>query len=167
MNLYFRILLTLVANLFRRVRCNMTDRIVWKGRVLLNDIDVFGHMNNGRYLTLIGLALFDAGMKSGHFIDTLKYKYVYLFSHTDIQWFRPLHLFEKFSIQTQLHYWHGNKAYIDIRFINSKNQLAAKANYKVVIKSPIRKNVEWRDLVGSDIAPMRKPEIVEWLDRSA
>ena len=55
MNLYFRLVLTILkALLSKQVRCD--EKFVWKGRVLPNDIDAYGHMNNGRYITLLGLA---------------------------------------------------------------------------------------------------------------
>lgn len=169
MNLYFRVLLTLLKNIFTRNKSSVIDKMVWRGRVLLNDIDVFGHMNNGRYLTLMGLALFDAGIKSGNFLSTLKYKYIYLFSDTDIQWIKPLKLFERFSIESQLMYWEENKGYTEVKFVNQKNQIVAKANYKVVLKSPIRKGVIWRDLMNDNTfgtSPIPKPQFVERLDEN-
>jgi len=167
MNLYFRVLLTLLKNLFQRIRCSITDKMVWTGRVLPNDIDVFGHMNNGRYLTLIGLALFDAGIKSGNFKATVKFKYVYLFSNTDIQWIKPLRLFEKFSIESHLKYWEHNRAYVEVEFRNGKGQVVSKASYKVVIKSPVRRGVTWRDLMPADVLEARDTlDAIETLDAS-
>jgi len=66
MNLYFRLVLTIIrALLSEKVRCD--ENSVSKWRVLPNDIDAYGHMNNGRYLTLLGLAAIDAVIRTGLF----------------------------------------------------------------------------------------------------
>ena len=59
MNLYLRLIITLIKACFRRRTIQFGEKTIWKGRVLPNDIDVYGHLNSGRYVTLAGLAAFD------------------------------------------------------------------------------------------------------------
>jgi acyl-CoA thioesterase FadM len=64
MNLYLRLLLTLLRawRAPRIVPGASIERIL---RVLPNDLDVNGHMNNGRYLTVIDLMLVEYFVRTG------------------------------------------------------------------------------------------------------
>lgn len=64
MNLYLRLLLTLLRA-WRAPRLAPGDTLERRLRVLPNDLDVNGHMNNGRYLTLIDLMLIEYFVRSG------------------------------------------------------------------------------------------------------
>ncbi|TMH75049.1 MAG: acyl-CoA thioesterase, partial [Betaproteobacteria bacterium] len=54
MNLYFRLLITILKAL-RAPRVTPGDTVELALRVLPTDLDLNGHMNNGRYLTLVDL----------------------------------------------------------------------------------------------------------------
>jgi acyl-CoA thioesterase FadM len=70
MNLYLRLVwIWLHARFKPRIR--MGDTIEMRLRVLPNDIDVNGHMNNGRYMTIIDLALIEYFTRLG-FLKPLK-----------------------------------------------------------------------------------------------
>jgi acyl-ACP thioesterase len=56
MNLYLRLLWTLLRAPFKP-RIVLGDTIELKLRVWPNDLDVNGHMNNGRYMTITDLAI--------------------------------------------------------------------------------------------------------------
>ncbi len=58
MNLYFRLILTLLRA-WRRPHFAVGQTLERQFRVLPNDIDINGHMNNGRYLTLIDLMIIE------------------------------------------------------------------------------------------------------------
>ena len=64
MNLYLRLLWTLLRAL-RGPRIVPGDTLERAWRVLPNDLDINGHMNNGRYLTLIDLMLVEYFVRSG------------------------------------------------------------------------------------------------------
>ena len=64
MNLYFRLLLTLLRA-WRAPRLQPGDTLERTMRVLPNDLDVNGHMNNGRYLTIIDLMLVEYFVRTG------------------------------------------------------------------------------------------------------
>ena len=64
MNLYLRLLLTIVRS--RRLPAlDPWDTVSTPMRVLPNDLDTLGHMNNGRYLTMLDLARTELMMRSG------------------------------------------------------------------------------------------------------
>ena len=64
MNLYFRLFFTVMRALWApRVRPG--DTVELRLRVWPTDLDLNGHMNNGRYLTLVDLGLVTAFIRSG------------------------------------------------------------------------------------------------------
>lgn len=158
MNLYIRFFLTIIKALLPKNKINLTDKGIWKGRVLLNDIDIYGHMNNGRYLTLFGLAAFDVIMKSGLLLSTFKNKYMYIFDKTNIQFYKSLRLFEKYIIETQLVYWEGQKGYVESVVINQKKEIVARGTYRVVLKSPMKKDITWQKIMN--VLYLNPPEVV-------
>jgi acyl-CoA thioesterase FadM len=64
MNLYLRLLWTLLR-CWRMPRIAAGDTLVRSLRVLPNDLDINGHMNNGRYLTVVDLMLMEYFVRSG------------------------------------------------------------------------------------------------------
>jgi acyl-CoA thioesterase FadM len=64
MNLYLRLLWTLLRSA-RLHSIEPGDWIERRLRVLPNDLDINGHMNNGRYLTLVDLMLVEYFVRSG------------------------------------------------------------------------------------------------------
>lgn len=64
MNLYLRLLWTLLRAHFMRPLA-FTDTLSQRWRVLPNDLDINIHMNNGRYLTMVDLALVEFFSRTG------------------------------------------------------------------------------------------------------
>jgi len=64
MNLYLRLLWTLFRARFKP-RIVLGDTIELNLRVWPNDLDVNGHMNNGRYMTITDLAIVEYFSRSG------------------------------------------------------------------------------------------------------
>jgi acyl-CoA thioesterase FadM len=64
MNLYLRLLWAILRSQ-RLPRLQLGDTLQRTLRVLPNDIDINGHMNNGRYLTLIDLMLVEYFVRTG------------------------------------------------------------------------------------------------------
>jgi len=64
MNLYLRLLWTLLRGV-RQPTIEPGDWIERRLRVLPNDLDLNGHMNNGRYLTVLDLMLVEYFVRSG------------------------------------------------------------------------------------------------------
>lgn len=64
MNLYIRLIWTLLRARFKP-RIAVGDTIAMTLRVWPNDLDVNGHMNNGRYMTIIDLALIEYFTRNG------------------------------------------------------------------------------------------------------
>jgi acyl-CoA thioesterase FadM len=64
MNLYLRLLWALLR-CWRLPKLDPSDALERTFRVLPNDLDINGHMNNGRYLTVIDLMLIEFFVRTG------------------------------------------------------------------------------------------------------
>jgi acyl-CoA thioesterase FadM len=64
MNLYLRLIITFLHARWRP-RLTMSDLIELRFRVWPNDLDANGHMNNGRFMTILDLGIVDAVVRSG------------------------------------------------------------------------------------------------------
>src|SRR5208283_1173747 len=149
MNLYFRLVLTILkALLSKQVRCD--DKFVWKGRVLPNDIDAYGHMNNGRYITLLGLAAMSAVIRTGLAKSSLKRGYMFIWDQIQAQWYRPLKLFEKFTIEVRMLHCEGRNIYATGAFIKANGKVAAEINYRCCLKSRTRQSLDARETLKMD-----------------
>jgi acyl-CoA thioesterase FadM len=65
MNLYLRLLWTLLRA-WRLPRIRLDETLEREMRVWPGDIDINGHMNNGRYLTVIDLMLIEFFVRTGY-----------------------------------------------------------------------------------------------------
>ena len=149
MNLYFRLVLTIIrALLSEKVRCD--ENSVSKWRVLPNDIDAYGHMNNGRYLTLLGLAAIDAVIRTGLLKSSLKRGYLFIWDQSQVRWQRPLKLFEKFTIEIQMLYCEGRYLYATGIFVKKNGKIAAKIHYRCCLKSRKGENLDAREILAMD-----------------
>ena len=149
MNLYFRLVLTIIrALLSKRVRCD--ENTVSKWRVLPNDIDAYGHMNNGRYLTLISLAAIEAVIRTGLLKSSLKRGYLFIWDQSQVRWIRPLKLFEKFTIEVQMLYSEGRYLYATGRFVKTNGKIAAEIHYRCCLKSRKGEDLDAREILVRD-----------------
>lgn len=149
MNLYFRLVLTIIRALFsKRIRCD--ENSVSKWRVLPNDIDAYGHMNNGRYLTLIGLAALEAVIRTGLLKSSLKRGYLFIWDQSQVRWQRPLKLFEKFTIEVRMLYCEGRYLYATGIFVKTNGKIAADIHYRCCLKSRKGENLDVREILSMD-----------------
>lgn len=149
MNLYFRLIIIIISSLFsKRVRCD--DKTVTRWRVLPNDIDVYGHMNNGRYLTLLSLAAMGAVIRTGLMKSSMKRGYLFIFDQSQVQWIRPLKLFEKYTIEVQMVHCEGRYLYATGSFMKTNGKIAAKIHYRCCLKTRTGKDFDLGKILACD-----------------
>ncbi|MGU3356957.1 acyl-CoA thioesterase [Microbacterium sp. M4A5_1d] len=106
MNVWLRTLLT-IWRAKRQLRRNGPRPLMAVGRVKLRtlptDIDLLGHMNNGRYASLFDLGRFDLLVRNGIW-DTFQEKGWYgVVANSTITFRKSLNLWQRFTIETRLH----------------------------------------------------------------
>lgn len=101
MNLYLRLIWTLLRA-WRMPRIAFGDTLERRLTVLPNDLDVNGHMNNGRYLTIIDLMLVEYFVRTGYAAVMFKQGWRPMAGGSFITYRRGLLPFETYTLRFKL-----------------------------------------------------------------
>ena len=91
----------------------MLDPFTTNHRVLPNDVDVFGHMNNGRYFTLTDIVRFELLIRAGVWEQMKKRRIYPVIAGETIQFRKPLGPLQKYSIITRTLGWDEKFIYVE------------------------------------------------------
>jgi len=133
MNLYFRLLYTLIISLFQS-RVSIEEEQVLRFRCWPNDLDMNFHMNNGRYLTLMDLGRLQLIVRLGLLKDVVKHLWMPVLGEAHIRFRRPLKPFQSFELKTRIVSWDEKWVYIEQKFV-SKGELIAIGHVKGLLKT--------------------------------
>ena len=115
MNLILRLLIVYLTA-FSRTRLHALDESVLTFRVWLNDLDINGHMNNGRYMTLMDLGGVDLMARGGLLKVLLKHKWRPIVASAMIRYKHELRPFQKYQLRTRLLCWDQKWFFAENRF---------------------------------------------------
>jgi acyl-CoA thioesterase FadM len=133
MNLIFRMFLTIFfAN--RASRLEPLDMAHKPMRVLPNDLDVQMHMNNGRFLSIMDLGRLDLMVRLGFWGIARQRGWYPLVGSVKTDYRRPLTVFQKYDMTTQIVGWDDRWVFIEQQFL-SGGKLCARALFKTMIRS--------------------------------
>ncbi|HEY5896358.1 MAG TPA: thioesterase family protein [Burkholderiales bacterium] len=116
MNLYFRLLLTFIKA-WRAPRIQPEESVELAFRVLPTDLDLNGHMNNGRYLTMVDLALATVFVRSGFFRLARERRWGLVGGGSVVYFRRALTLFQKYRLRFTVAGWDEFWTYSRFEFI--------------------------------------------------
>jgi YbgC/YbaW family acyl-CoA thioester hydrolase len=133
MNLIFRLLL-IIWRASRASKLKPLDTSEVQFRVLPNDLDIFMHMNNGRYLTLMDLGRTDLLVRSGFFAEARKRGWYPVVGIATIEYKKSLELFDRYTLKTRLISWDDRWFYLEQQFIKG-DRVAASATVKAMMRS--------------------------------
>ncbi len=115
MNLLFRILFYKLTGLFRKP-LRFPETSILKMKVFPTDLDIYGHMNNGRYLTLMDLGRMDWAKRVGLLDTAHRKKWSPLVASIMIRYRRPFQVFDSFNLQTRVVGWDDKWLYLEQQF---------------------------------------------------
>lgn len=115
MNLYLRLFL-LLFRLIGLPRKGVLDESRIAFRVLPNDCDVNGHMNNGRYLSFMDLGRVHLVVQMGLLRAVVRGRWRAALGAAEIHFIRALAPLQKFDLVTRLVTWDDKYAYLEQRF---------------------------------------------------
>jgi len=138
MNLYLRLLTIWLSTAFRR-RQHPFAPTVTRFRVRPWEIDLFGHMNNGRYLQIMDLARVDWMRRCGVADAALAHRWSALLGGQIIRFRRSLGPLEAYTVTTRLLGWDNRWFFIEHHFRTSKGRTAAVA----ISRAALRKSGGW------------------------
>lgn len=118
MNLYFRLIYMLIASFFKKRLAHPLEETSMRFRVLPNDLDLNGHMNNGRYPTIMDLGRMDFLLRLGGLANyVLKNGYIPVLSSLQMRFRLPLFPFQKYELKTRILCWDDKWVFMEHRFI--------------------------------------------------
>ncbi len=169
MNLYLRLLLVLLRARFLP-KLAIHEPVDLLLRVWPNDVDVNLHMNNGRFLTVIDLALVELFSRTGFLKTLLRHKWRPMLGGAIISYRKQLKPFERYRLRFRYLGSDSNWNIMSFEFIRSDGRIAAKGLVKggAVSKAGIVPTATaWamhRDPDGSQPSPARlPPAAASWL----
>jgi acyl-CoA thioesterase FadM len=131
MNLWLRLFWLALALLWRRKLDPRRDVSRLTFRVLPTDLDLNGHMNNGRYLTLMDLGRLDHVLRSGLWRPIWRNGWAPMLGSAIIRFRREVRLFQRFRLETRIASWSDTTAVIEQTFFIAggphAGQMAARA----------------------------------------
>ena len=124
MNLYLRLLITLLRTWFKPA-IRIGDSIELDLRVWPNDLDINGHMNNGRYLTILDLALIDYMARAGLLKLALKKGWRPVLGASMLNYRKGLKPFARYRLRFTLVCWDERWSYMKFEFLCGETVMAA------------------------------------------
>jgi len=113
MNLYLRLLWLFLRLPWLPKHTDPFTETILKMRVMPNDLDIYLHVNNGRYLTLMDLGRMHLIAVSGLLKPLRQKGWAPLLGSIKVHFVRSLKIFEKFTQTTQVIYWDEKWIYIE------------------------------------------------------
>ncbi|SDZ52650.1 Acyl-CoA thioesterase FadM [Variovorax sp. YR266] len=124
MNLYLRLLMTLLRA-WRAPRLAPGDTLERQLRVLPNDLDINGHMNNGRYLTVVDLMLVEYFVRTGFATAMLRQGWRPMSGGSLISYRRELNPFQVYTLRFRLDATDQHWNYMRFEFVRGDRVCAA------------------------------------------
>lgn len=175
MNMFMRLfLIYLRAKL--RPKCGPLGPCMTEFMVLPGDLDVFRHMNNGIYFSIMDLGRVDMLIRSGLMREIRKAGYVPIVAAETIRFRRPLRVFQKYYVETRVLGWDDKAFLMEQRFLRrsrSGNQLEVMAEAVVrarfLLKRTAITSADFLDVLGQKgaPAPLMPDWVVQWNDTQA
>ncbi|NKB61592.1 MAG: hypothetical protein GKR95_05445 [Gammaproteobacteria bacterium] len=116
----------LVVTVFRASRMpsvDPLDEVVSFWRVLPFDLDLYGHMNNGRYPMIMDLARMEYSVRVGLLTRIMKKGWKVVIGSIHVQFKVSLKPFQKYCVHTKLLYWDDRAFYFRHEFRSLETSL--------------------------------------------
>lgn len=165
MSLYFRLLWTWLRACFKPA-IQIGDIIELNMRVWPHDLDINGHMNNGRYMTIADLALIEYLTRAGFIKVALRKGWRPILGGTIISYRRALKPFAKYHLRFSIVCWDARWNYMAFEFLQH-GRIMAHGHCKgaIVGREGIVSCADARDVMGLDPASPDFPSSVNaWIE---
>lgn len=165
MNLYLRLLLT-VLKAWRAAPVRPGETVELPLCVLPNDLDLNGHMNNGRYLTLVDLGLVTMFVRTGFARLCLRKRWRPMGGGSIVYFRRGLTLFQRYVLRFTVVGWDEYWNYCRFEFVRD-DEICATGFVKGAAsrKSGLVPNAEIYPTLGHDApSPPLPDELRAWIE---
>lgn len=165
MNLYLRLLWTWIAARFKPA-IRMGDTIEMSLRVWPGDLDINGHMNNGRYMTITDLAVIEYFTRAGFLPIALRRGWRPMLGGSMISFRRGLKPFRRYTLRFSIRCWDERWNYFLFEFEHAGKIMASGlAKGAVVGREGIVHNRDTYGALGLDgVSPPFPAPISAWIE---
>lgn len=165
MNLYLRLLLVWIRAC-RKSSIQIGDSIEIQLIVLPNDLDINGHMNNGRHMTIVDLALIEYMTRAGLTRLAWQRSWRPMLGGSMIAFRRGLKPFCRYQVRFAVMCWDEHWTYIRFEFMKD-DQLMAIGHTKGGIIGPngiVRSSEMCRLLGANPDSAEFPPSVLAWIE---
>jgi acyl-CoA thioesterase FadM len=124
-NMLLRTLILMLVSR-RRPRLGFLDLGTLRLRVMPNDLDLLGHVNNGIYLSLMDLGRMDLMIRTGHWSRLGKLGWYPVAASVTATYRRSLRLWQSYTLETKVIGFDEKAMYVEQRFVRD-NELYVSA----------------------------------------
>ncbi len=125
MNLFFRLVILFIRTRLQRGRTGFFETHTLGFRVWLTDQDMFQHMNNGRYLSIMDLALVHWMLRTGTWKGIRDQGWMPLAAYKDVSYVRMLKFPQAYAVETTLVGWQDSYIILKHDFVSGGKLIAA------------------------------------------
>ena len=136
MNLWLRLLLTLVTAGWRSALSPL-ETSAKRFRVWPHDLDLSGHMNNGRYLTIMDLGRLDLVARCGLWRIVWRERLTPVVGTATIRFRRELKCFQSFLVETRIIGWLESTVVFEQRFIFATGARKGEVGAEALVRAGI------------------------------
>jgi len=134
MNLYLRLIVTLIHSLFKK-KIHPLEKTSTHFRVMPWDLDALGHLNNGRFLQIADVARVD-WLRQTRILDAaIQNRWGAVLGGNFIRYCKVLRPFQRFFVTTRVLSWDTRWIFIEHRFECAKGDLVAVCYSRAALRS--------------------------------
>ena len=156
MNLYLRVLIAFLKS-WTKPKLGYRDVLVSTHRVWFTDIDLFGHMNNGRYLQVMDVSRSAWMLRTGVAGAMWRNRWSAVIGGAVVRFRRTLNVFQAYRLETRLLSWDEKWWFLEHRFVDERERPVAMA----IARCALRDRNGWvgTDLVLEAVSPDAVPPV--------
>ena len=163
MNLYFRLLWLMLFGR-RRAPCPPAGPCITPFQVYPNDLDIFRHVNNGRYFTLLDLARTDLMQRCGLASKLKANGWFPVVIGETMLFRRSLKLWQRFTVETTVMGWDEKSFFVQHR-LESRGDLIGTAVVRARFLRISGGSVSCAEIAQLAGLPEHSPVLPDWVNR--
>ena len=113
---YLLRLTSVTARTLPGAKCAPLDEVRFPLRIWPTDVDVYLHVNNGRYLTLMDFGRLAHSLRTGMMSQMLRRRWIPVLGSATVSYFRELRTFDRVELVTRLACWDDKWFFYEHRF---------------------------------------------------
>lgn len=122
MNLYLRLIVSIIRGFFKPTM-SLSDTLRRELRVLPNDIDINGHLNNGRCMTILDLFMLELCLRTKVLMPAIRKGWKPMLGGNVVTYRRQLSIFEKYRANFRILCLDEKWTYFQYALYNSAGEM--------------------------------------------